>query len=83
VNPQEVAQAFLSNINAVVAGHHAVTTADGTTYHFYRGKIKGKQGEKSAPRVLVVAQPSGKICDPQPLGSYERKKLRFFLKKHG
>lgn len=82
MTPKEAADAFFATLNAVVVGHHAATTGDGTTYHFYRGKIRGKQGEKSAPRVLVVVEPNGTVREPQPLGSYERKKLRFFLKKH-
>jgi hypothetical protein len=67
---------------AMVVGHHAQTTRDGTVYHFYRGKVPGQSGAKSAPRALVVVEPNGNVRPAQPLGSYDRKKLRFFLKKH-
>jgi MoaA/NifB/PqqE/SkfB family radical SAM enzyme len=82
MTPVEVAEEFLAKTKAKVVGHHAHTAQDGTVYHFYRGKIADKDGEKSAPRVLVVVEPNGNVRPAQPLGSYDRKKLRHFLRKH-
>lgn len=82
MTPRQVAEAFFAPMKAVIVGSHAHTTNDGTVYHFFRGKIAGKTGDKSAPRALVVVEPNGNVRPAQPLGSYDRKKLRFFLKKH-
>lgn len=82
MTPQEVAEAFFAPLAAMIVGHHAHTTRDGTIYHFYRGKIKDKNGPDSAPRALVVVEPNGTVHGAQALRTTDRKKLRFFLKKN-
>ncbi len=84
MTPDQTAAAYFAALKprAMVVGHHVHVARDGTVYHFYRGKVPGQSGEKSAPRALVVVEPSGVVRPAQPLGSYDRKKLRFFLKKN-
>lgn len=75
-------RAYFKAHKAELVGHHTFICDDGAAYHFYRGKIHGKSGDKSAPRALIVVESDGTVRPIQELGSYARKKLRVCLKKH-
>lgn len=76
-----IADAYFAALNAVVVGWYAKTCKDGTVYLFFRGKIKGAQGDKSAPRAYMVIEPSGQVNPMREIGSYQRKKLARFLRR--
>jgi hypothetical protein len=66
---------------AIASDYYAKTCKDGTVYVFFRGKIKGKEGDKSAPRAFMVVSPTGEVNPMREIGSYQRKKLARFLRK--
>lgn len=72
---------FFKARNAVLVGFYIENCPDGTVYYFYRGKIRGKSGDSSAPRGLIVVEASGEVRPMREIGSWERKKLRHTLKK--
>jgi len=76
-----IASDYFSALNADVVGYYAKTCKDGTVYVFFRGKIKGKEGDKSAPRAFMVVSPTGEVNPMREIGSYQRKKLARFLRK--
>lgn len=79
---KEVRLHFKAVHGAELVGNHQFVCEDGSVYYFYRGKVKGKSGNKSAPRALIVVEAGGTVRPIQELGSHSRKKLRAFLKKN-